>query len=479
MSRNKELVKNTLILTIGKICTQFITFLLLPLYTSILQTEEYGIIDLFNTCAILLVPIFSLQLDSGLFRFLIDIRDDKCKQIELTSTVLGANFIQTLIFVLLFGTFYFFVSVDYICFLLLDVVISIFMNMLLQFSRGIGDNKIYALGSFISALCTVSFNVILVLFLRMGIYGMLIATCLGKVLACIYLIIGLRIWEFIKICAFSKNLLKTVCRYSIPLIPNQLSWWIMGMSDRIVVSGFLGVSTNGIYAVANKFSALYITIYNIFHMAWIENVALHFGERDNEKYVEETINIVISLFFSFCLLAISFMPIVFEFFISDDYADAYFQIPILMLAALCQVICGLLSVVYIALERTKEIAKTSLYTSITNLVLDIGLISFIGLYAASVSTFIAYFAMAIYRYSDIKKYVKIKIYPKPLVMNFALGIIVIIAYYLSNSRLFMMIISSMLIIYFLIENKKIIKTVYSSIFRIEKYKKILFSKEKK
>ena len=49
MSRSKELVKNTAILTIGKMCTQFVSFLLLPLYTALLSTEEYGIVDLFTT----------------------------------------------------------------------------------------------------------------------------------------------------------------------------------------------------------------------------------------------------------------------------------------------------------------------------------------------------------------------------------------------------------------------------------------------
>ena len=46
MIRTKELGKNTLIITIGRISTQFITFLLLPLYTALLSTEEYGSVDL-------------------------------------------------------------------------------------------------------------------------------------------------------------------------------------------------------------------------------------------------------------------------------------------------------------------------------------------------------------------------------------------------------------------------------------------------
>ena len=142
---------------------------------------------------------------------------------------------------------------------------------------------------------------------------MLLATFMWKVLACIYIIFALHVWNYIKIRTFNRNVLGQICKYSIPLIPNQLSWWIIGMSDRIVVSWCLGISKNGIYAVANKFSALYITIYNIFHMAWVENVALYYKDKNNEKFVEDTINIVISLFFSICLFVIAIMPFLFDF----------------------------------------------------------------------------------------------------------------------------------------------------------------------
>ena len=48
MSRKTELAKNTAILTVGKLCTQCISFFLLPLYTAILSTEEYGTFDLLH-----------------------------------------------------------------------------------------------------------------------------------------------------------------------------------------------------------------------------------------------------------------------------------------------------------------------------------------------------------------------------------------------------------------------------------------------
>ena len=79
MSRRKEIVKNTAILTIGKMCTQFVSFLLLPLYTALLSTEEYGIVDLFTTYMALILPLVCWQLDQGIFLFMIDCREDETK----------------------------------------------------------------------------------------------------------------------------------------------------------------------------------------------------------------------------------------------------------------------------------------------------------------------------------------------------------------------------------------------------------------
>ena len=76
MSRKTELAKNTAILTVGRLCTQCISFFLLPLYTAILSTEEYGTFDLLVTYSTLLLPLVNWQLDQGLFRFMLDYSKD-------------------------------------------------------------------------------------------------------------------------------------------------------------------------------------------------------------------------------------------------------------------------------------------------------------------------------------------------------------------------------------------------------------------
>ena len=74
MNKKKELAKNTVIIFFGRVCTQLISFFLLPLYTSYLSTSEYGTVDLIQTYVTLLVPIITLELEMSIFRYLIDCR---------------------------------------------------------------------------------------------------------------------------------------------------------------------------------------------------------------------------------------------------------------------------------------------------------------------------------------------------------------------------------------------------------------------
>lgn len=429
MDKKRELAKNTVILTVGKICTQFVSFMLLPLYTALLSTEEYGVIDLFNTYILLLVPIFNWQFENGLFRFMLDCRNHFSKTKKLFSTVFVANLIQIIAYLVFYMIAQNFIHSEYKIFLAIDVAINILLNTLLQFPRGLGKNTIYAFASFLSATITIIFNVVLIAGFGLGAYGMFIATVAAKALTVVYLALYLKIWKYFSIRDFDKTVFRKVCKYSLPLVPNQLSWWVIGASDRTVITSFLGLGANGIYSVANKFSGVYSTFFSIFNLSWTESVSIHMNDPDRDRFLTETINEMFVLFASVCFGIISCMPFVFPILINEKYADAYPQIPILLVAILFQVMMGLYSTIYVALKKTVEIAKTTLYAAVINIVVDVLLIRFIGIYAGSISTLVAFAFVAIYRYIDVKKYVDVRFDKKVLFITCIVGAVSLTAYY--------------------------------------------------
>lgn len=430
MSREKQLVKNTVIVAVGKICTQFISFFLLPLYTAMLSTEEYGTVDLLNTYISLLLPLIILQIDQGIFRFLIDARESEEEKKSLISTTVIIVTLQSIAYLIIYAIVGQFINNEYKYFLATNVVASIFSSIMLQISRGLGDNKVYSMGSLISASGTVILNVIFIVIFKWGAYGMLLASLIANCLCALFVFIKKKIYTYVSKKAFSKVQLKSIWKYSIPLVPNMLSWWIVNASDRTIVSNIISISANGIYSAANKFSSVCITFFNIFNMTWSESASMYIKDKDSSIYFTNIMNTALRIFSAICIGIIAIMPFVFPILVNEKFNEAYYQIPILMISTLCNIMVSLLGSVYVAQKNSKEIAKTSIFAAVINISVNLGLVKFIGLYAASISTLVAYLAMAIYRYIDVQKYIKIKVDFKLVLYTVLISIIIFTTYYM-------------------------------------------------
>lgn len=433
MSREKNLAKNTIIITIGKICTQLITFFLLPLYTGILSTEEYGTVDLLNTLVSLLLPIVTFQVEQAVFRELIEVRGKKDRESRIISSAVITVIFQCIVYLIIFALISPFINNHYKFFLATNVVANIFLSLLLQIARGFGDNKKYAFASFISALSTIAFNVLFLVVIKLGANGMLLGTMLGQIVATIYLFISLKLYKYLKVKAYKKEVIESLWKYSLPLIPNAISWWVFNASDRVIASAFLGVDQNGILAASLKFSTVFITFYNIFNMSWTESISIAIKDADVSDYFNRMFNIVLRLFTAMAVGMIACMPFIFPIMINQKFSSGYGLIPISIIGSLFNVVVGLISVIYVAEKNTKAIASTSIVSAVINIMVHLILIKFIGLYAAVISTFVAFFVMSIYRLVDAsKRYFKIKIDMKFIIQSLIALIFVFVSYYINN-----------------------------------------------
>ncbi len=446
MSKGKDLAKNTAIVSIGKICTQLITFFLLPVYTAVLSNEEYGVVDLLNTLTSLLLPIATLQIEQGIFRYLLDCRENKEKQTTLITTVSKFILVQSAICILIFLCASPFIHNEYKYFLMANLLMGILSSISLQICRGLGDNKTYAVGSFITGALTVILNVIFIVAFKWGAYGMLIATAISNLLCAIYVFVKKKIYKYIDIKQNDKKLLKDIIKYSVPLIPNMISWWIVSASDRTIISAVIGVAQNGIYSAANKFSGIFSTLYSVFNLTWTESASININSEDRDEFFSKIFDFIVRFFGSLCLGTIAVMPFVFGILVNEKFAESYYQIPILILGSVFNILVSFLGSVYVAKKLTKEIAKTSIIAAIINIVVNIALINQIGLYAASISTVIAYFAMFIYRWIDVKKYVSIKTNKTLIAVLSVSFLVAIITYYLKMKIISIVVLLAVIII---------------------------------
>lgn len=465
MNQKKDLIKNTLIIGLGKVSTQLISFFLLPLYTAFLAPADYGVVDLIITYIALLVPAITIQLEMASFRFLVDARKNEADKKRIISNVLQIVTIVLVICIIAFLILNVFIHIQFASLILLNICVTIFSNLFLQFARGMGDNKKFAIASVAMGVTTLVTTIVLIVITRMGAEGMLLSIALANLVGVIYLFFSLKIYRYISLKGYDKKLRKELIAYSFPLVPNGVSWWVINVSDRTIISIIIGVAANGIYAVANKYAAIFTSIFGIFSMSWTESASVHIDDKDRNKFFSDTSNASVKLFGSLGLVLIAVIPLVFTALVNAQYSDSYLYIPILIVAAFFNGIVGLYSAIYVAKKLTKQVASTSIAAAIINITLNIIFIKFVGLWAAAISTAFAYAVMSIYRHYDIKRYVAIAYEKNIFVKMTMLYAFVMMLYYFNNTigNVINVVVVAIAVV---LLNKPVIKVIKNKVFSL-------------
>lgn len=463
MNKGKNLIKNTLVLLIGKISVQFISFLMLPLYTGVLSTNDYGIIDIVLTYVALFSPVVTLQLEMAVFRFLVDKRSNEKEKSRIITNVLITSFFCLFVSLSIFYFIANLLNYKYTLYTIFLILTTAIYGIILQISRGEGKNIDYSIACIIAGILNVTLNIYFLVNLKIGLVGMFLAQIISTSISILYLYIKLKIYRNLNIKYYEKSCVKELLDYSFPLVPNGIIWWIINVSDRTIIKLLISNSANGIYAISNKFSGLFINAYNIYNMSWTESVSLNI-KNNSDDFINSAFNKSIKFFSLVCLMIISAIPFVFKILINDKYIEAYNYIPILMLGTLANIIASLLGGIYIALKETKKTMYTSLLAGIINILVNMLFIRIIDIYAAALSTLVSFIIIVIYRYVDINKKIKIKIDTKFLTLFIFLYFIVTFTYYSKILILYIVVFASMCLI-FIIYNRRSLFNIKRSILK--------------
>ena len=266
MNKYKKLIVNSGIFTVANFGSRLINFLFVPLYTFWLTTEEYGAIDTILATISLLIPLISLSLADCVMRFVME--DFKKKKVLLSNA-----FITVFVIMGLFGLSYFpFQEIEifsryWIQFYLLLIMQTV-NTIASQYVRGIGKVATFALNGVINTFFQIGFNIWFIAGLNWGIGGYLLGMNLSFIICNFYLGIKSDILKNISWKNFDFKYLKTMLRFSLPLVPTAMMWWVMNSADRYIILGVLGLSATGIYAVASKIPHIINMLFSIFQQAW-------------------------------------------------------------------------------------------------------------------------------------------------------------------------------------------------------------------
>ncbi len=408
MNKKNSLAKSTLIISIGTFLPKLASFITLPILTGCLTKEQYGTYDIITVLVSLYLPSLTLQVKSAAFRFLLDVREDKNKQKKIITNIMSMTVLISVISLLILFIFLPGTSPAVRLWICGYYFADILVNTVRQIARGLGKNIDYSISAIISAFGKMIFAVIFVWGLKWGLLGGTIALCLASLLSFIYISCRLKVWKYIDLKLNDKNIIKSILSYSWPIVPNEMSLWVMNMSDRLIVTEVLGVTVNAVYAAATKIPQLINLAQSALNLAWQECAALSVKDKDSADYYTEMFNTMLKLQGGVFGVVIGSAPILFKILIKGSYEEAYAQIPILCASLFFSGMAIYLGGIYLAFKASKNVGFTTIGAAVINIIVDISLINFIGLYAASVSTLVSYICLFIFRSVNIRKLTTIK-----------------------------------------------------------------------
>lgn len=404
MSEARRLLRNTGIIAVGGMATKLVQFLLLPLYTSVLSTSEYGTVDYINTIALFLVPLVSLLMDEALFRYLIDCRNDSerrravtcaCAAMSAGCAVFAAGAVVAWI-LLRPGNLVWVVAL---------VVAQALLQMASAVLRGFGKTPAYALMSFIASAATIVLNVVFIAVFRWGVTGMLSATVLAQGGVALASLVWERAWRYLDLSSFDAAYAASMVRYAVPLIPNKVSWTIMNMVDRLIIMNVMGASAAGVYAVAYKFPNVMDQLYGFFYQSWKESSARALGgEGDEVAFYNAVYRMLRRFMASVVLVMTALMPLAYGLLVEGDYGEGMLYVPILLLATYYSNISGFYGGIFTAHRDTGIMGTTTAVSALLCFALCFLLIPTIGLWGASVATLVATFTVNEYRLAKVRRH---------------------------------------------------------------------------
>lgn len=408
MGKWQKLGTNVILMSIGSIGSKLITFLMVPLYTAVLSTEDYGISDLIFTTVNLLAPIFTLTINEAVLRFALDKNIDNR---QVFTIGLCVNTFGATILLCLSPLIRLIPSLQlYVRYFILYYLSYTLYNLVLNFANGIGKVSLYTFASICQTIVLVTANVVSLLVLRLGIQGYMLSYVVSYFCGTLILFFGgkeHRYW--ISPVEIDKGNTAQMLKYSIPMIPNNISWWISNSSNKYMLAAICGVTVNGIYSVAYKIPTILSVVFSIFMSAWRLSAVDDFGSKECQNFYSSVYRKIeggIAIVAAGIILLNKFLA---SLLFSNEFYVAWVYVPVLVIAFLVHGLGEFFGSVYTSAQKTSMLFYSSFVGAIGNVLMNVILIPIYGGMGAAISTLSSYMIILVFRMLHSRKIMPINI----------------------------------------------------------------------
>ncbi len=430
LEKLKFTLKHTLIYSLGNIGTKAIGLLLLPLYTTYLTTEEYGIFAVLEITSQILVTFMGFRFSTAMLRFTTSEKsEDRRKSIVFISVIVTFFSVIFMNLVLQpfsqdFSNLFFNHSRfrDYFVLLFIWSSFEMFNRVFFDFLRIRNQSVFFMITVLVKVLVIMLLNIYFIVSLNYGVKGIILAQLIGSLL--VFLVILPKVLKSVRF-SFDPALFKEMFSYGFPLIFASLSTMLLSMGDRYLLKLFLSYSEVGVYSLGYKIAGV-INIFLIqsFQLGFLPIAFKMFDKSGAKRYFSKVLKYYAFILVIFSLgLSLFSKELIMILSQKESFLVAYTIVPIIALAFSIK---GVYYVFSIGLHYVKK-------TSLNAVVYAIGLLISIGLnvlliphfsyYGAAFVAVCANIFIAIMFYFTSQKHYNVPYEMKKITGLFVLGIL--------------------------------------------------------
>ncbi|MFC2779321.1 MULTISPECIES: lipopolysaccharide biosynthesis protein [Actinomyces] len=400
------LLGNTLVFALGGLAVKAVSLVLMPLYTTALTAGEYGTAELLNSAIEIVLPLLSLGVVEALYRFSIDDDVPKDELFAGSLVVLGGGIVCTGVLCALGSVVW---GMEHAgSFFVLFCSVCVF-KATTQLARGLGHVRRFVVYGLINALAMVVSTYLLLFRAHLGVEGYLWSFAIGYLMGGLVAFLGSAEYRLLVPFRVDRVLLRRMLVYSLPLVPNLLSWWLVSVSGRYVVLWGSGVVAAGLFTAASKMPALVNIVASVFQQAWQYSTAREINSPDRGAFFGSVLRGYSLATLSAAGLVIALNRPISRVMLQAEFSEGWRYVPLLMLVASFGVISIFFESFYQALKNSGVLMASTAMGAVVNVILGVALVPFMGPWGAGLAGAMAYALILVVRARDLRRRIDLPI----------------------------------------------------------------------
>ena len=386
-----KLAGNTIIFAISSFSSKLLTLIVQPFLTyAMAEISDLGLSKILSQYANLLIPFVSMGMSNAIIRFGLD-KGNSEKQVFTNGllTILGGFGIL----VLCWPVAQFLPDMaQYGLLIYIYVLMSCLRTLCTQFVRSRQWNKLVAVDGVLCTVATMAFYVLYLVGFKWGANGYLLAIISGDLVSVLFLMFTGKLWDFIELKGINKTLWKQMLHFSLPMIPAQISFWIINASDLFFVremcdglDGHSGDAWSGLLSTGYFLPTILTTLGLIFYDAWQLSAVTE--EEGRAKFFTQIFRTYSSVLFC-CAAGIIWLCRPVMHVMKSNYYYAWHFVPFLVLASTCSCFNQFMNSVYVVNKKSQRSMVTMMAGAISNCLMNYFFIKWWGPVGATYASFL-------------------------------------------------------------------------------------------